>query len=628
MFYSLDVILAVGYRVKSPRGTQFRQWATKILHEFLQKGFVRINSRHPTKRNNLIMKTFQYSIAILFFLAFFHAQPLSAQIPRDQYITLPQSVTQPPHQPSSRQSAGVNPTGEIQQTNWHTEALLVGINKYTPGEKFDYSPGKDLKGCVNDVDAVEEKWLKLSDKPENIKARVTTLTKKSSLEPADPKKVATPKNFLDALDKKIAIRCDRLIIFFSGHGAGFSEDATGKKSYLAFPLSADTDANTEKVLVKDKRGFLLVPVRHVLEKLRQAKAKEVLVIFDCCRNTKEREEDEKDFMLEFTDIARQRDQILKRPNGGAFAIITACSFGEKSQELCVEDSDPEYPIEKNCGAFIHYFLRGLDTRDADRDASYDGSITLTEAFNYASKKTTEKILKRGKWQSPEIFMASTSQNMTLFRYSLVDKSPKKEDETDIQFLLRAGQILANNRYIEANNRLGRELLDCALQNVTHDSWALAARASINRKLGDHENALRDIRRINGWEFQLYAKNKIPTAEIQLTIPGQTPEQTAAHRQKLFDSIGQDSLLTIENIESKHCLVTKIDNRPLHEYLQLPADAEIECSIPINRAYWTRQTAENTIVRSPMQPNYRTTSPLNIGGVGRTSPGLGPWSVRP
>ena len=38
-FYSLDVILAVGYRVKSQRGTQFRQWATNVLHEYLQKGF-------------------------------------------------------------------------------------------------------------------------------------------------------------------------------------------------------------------------------------------------------------------------------------------------------------------------------------------------------------------------------------------------------------------------------------------------------------------------------------------------------------------------------------------------------------------------------------------------------------
>ena len=38
-FYSLDVVIAVGYRVRSPRGTQFRQWATTILHEYLQKGF-------------------------------------------------------------------------------------------------------------------------------------------------------------------------------------------------------------------------------------------------------------------------------------------------------------------------------------------------------------------------------------------------------------------------------------------------------------------------------------------------------------------------------------------------------------------------------------------------------------
>jgi hypothetical protein len=38
--YNLDMILAVGYRVKSPRGTQFRQWATTQLREYLVKGFV------------------------------------------------------------------------------------------------------------------------------------------------------------------------------------------------------------------------------------------------------------------------------------------------------------------------------------------------------------------------------------------------------------------------------------------------------------------------------------------------------------------------------------------------------------------------------------------------------------
>ncbi|NEV77806.1 virulence RhuM family protein [Rhodopseudomonas sp. BR0C11] len=38
--YNLDAILAVGYRVRSPRGSQFRRWATTVLREYLTKGFV------------------------------------------------------------------------------------------------------------------------------------------------------------------------------------------------------------------------------------------------------------------------------------------------------------------------------------------------------------------------------------------------------------------------------------------------------------------------------------------------------------------------------------------------------------------------------------------------------------
>ena len=47
--YGLDAILAVGYRVRSPRGTQFRQWATARLGEFLVKGFTLDDERlkHP-----------------------------------------------------------------------------------------------------------------------------------------------------------------------------------------------------------------------------------------------------------------------------------------------------------------------------------------------------------------------------------------------------------------------------------------------------------------------------------------------------------------------------------------------------------------------------------------------------
>jgi len=44
-YYSLDVIISVGYRVKSLRGTQFRQWATKRLNEYIRKGFTMDDER-------------------------------------------------------------------------------------------------------------------------------------------------------------------------------------------------------------------------------------------------------------------------------------------------------------------------------------------------------------------------------------------------------------------------------------------------------------------------------------------------------------------------------------------------------------------------------------------------------
>lgn len=43
--YNLDAVLSVGYRVRSPRGTQFRRWATTVLREYLIKGFVMDDAR-------------------------------------------------------------------------------------------------------------------------------------------------------------------------------------------------------------------------------------------------------------------------------------------------------------------------------------------------------------------------------------------------------------------------------------------------------------------------------------------------------------------------------------------------------------------------------------------------------
>lgn len=49
-FYNLDMILAIGYRVRSPRGVQFRRWATERLKEYIVKGFVLDDERLKGER--------------------------------------------------------------------------------------------------------------------------------------------------------------------------------------------------------------------------------------------------------------------------------------------------------------------------------------------------------------------------------------------------------------------------------------------------------------------------------------------------------------------------------------------------------------------------------------------------
>lgn len=52
-FYNLEMILAIGYRVRSHRGTQFRQWATERLNEYLVKGFTMDDDRQKYQKNFL-----------------------------------------------------------------------------------------------------------------------------------------------------------------------------------------------------------------------------------------------------------------------------------------------------------------------------------------------------------------------------------------------------------------------------------------------------------------------------------------------------------------------------------------------------------------------------------------------
>ena len=73
--YNLDAILAVGYRVRSPRGVQFRRWASTVLKEYLVKGFVMDDERlknpdgRPDDKTDEATQTFFATVQILLLYA-------------------------------------------------------------------------------------------------------------------------------------------------------------------------------------------------------------------------------------------------------------------------------------------------------------------------------------------------------------------------------------------------------------------------------------------------------------------------------------------------------------------------------------------------------------------------------
>jgi hypothetical protein len=58
-FYNLDVIISVGYRVKSKQGTQFRIWANKVLKEYLIKGYVLNKEKLQKQKIDELNKTIE-----------------------------------------------------------------------------------------------------------------------------------------------------------------------------------------------------------------------------------------------------------------------------------------------------------------------------------------------------------------------------------------------------------------------------------------------------------------------------------------------------------------------------------------------------------------------------------------
>ena len=62
-FYNLDAIISVGYRVNTKRGTQFRIWASKVLKDYLLRGYA-INQRIDRIENKLVEHDQKFDLLI------------------------------------------------------------------------------------------------------------------------------------------------------------------------------------------------------------------------------------------------------------------------------------------------------------------------------------------------------------------------------------------------------------------------------------------------------------------------------------------------------------------------------------------------------------------------------------
>lgn len=461
----------------------------------------------------------------------------------------------------SSRSSGSSPK---ESRPFTTEVLLFSVNHYPQASQLP-----DLEGCNNDMRAIKE-WLVETRTPSS---QITLLSDDTTLSRTPP----TSTHWQNALESKIQKSCDRLIVAMACHGI-----SVHGKSFLCPQDTSDVDfSKVSADEVEDvARRRNLIPLSDLLAKLKTALAGEVLLILDACRNHTE----ETSFMREFTNLLRQKDSF-SRTNAG-FAVITSCSLGQSALEIYSADGEAH-------GAFLYYFLEGLRGK-ADFAACYDGEISLVEAYNYAYSQVSSEAHRRNHQQTPEIFLSSQHQEMILVKYQLPSKP---EHETDLQFLLRTGQILADQRYVKAANRVGVEVLDCVLENIPNHSLAYSLRGSIHRKLENYEQALWDLSQV-GQKLQVYAKISQPIA-----LKSSPSSQSA----DLSTTVQQNALLTITQINGNYFYVEEINN--LHLGGQ-------RGWISRNHIVWNRQKANSTITATPMQQQSRTLhNSMNVGGGG-------------
>ncbi|MDE6786026.1 MAG: virulence RhuM family protein, partial [Muribaculaceae bacterium] len=146
-FYNLDVIISVGYRVKSIRGTQFRQWANKILKDYMLRGYA-VNQRLMQLEDRMDRRFSEYDRHLLeldekvdFFVrsslqpkegVFFEGRIF------DAYILVADLIRR-----AKKRIVVID--------NYVDDSVLVQLSKRTPGVKVDIYDGRVSTQLRQDV---------------------------------------------------------------------------------------------------------------------------------------------------------------------------------------------------------------------------------------------------------------------------------------------------------------------------------------------------------------------------------------------------------------------------------------------------------------------------------------------
>lgn len=331
-------------------------------------------------------------------------------------------------------------------------ALLIGINKYKYMRHLDY--------CANDMKVLKEKLVKFGGYSEKLVTLFTDIDR-------PPESIAS-STLLIELDQFLesAGPGDTVLIAFSGHGAC---DENGQNYWM--PCNGYRKMIAETAL----------SMARVEDLLRTCKARQKILILDCCHSGSEKAE----------TTTHDFDPDKLAPGKGIVRLFS-CSRKQYSVE------SPEHQR----GVFSHFLSEALEGKaDETEGGNRDGHVTVTEAYDYVHKHVKEWVkTNRGLDQTPQI--GGTYEGSIVLASRM---KPEKANELPDPALL-AEQL----RKLGREGRLPKDLVSSA------ERW-LSADPGFGP--GDRIRVLLSLladRKITVAQFSALTSHEIPTLESHLT----------------------------------------------------------------------------------------------------------------